>query len=173
MRHLYANRAAYLLAGLLVVATALFAWLRSEGGTLIAVDEDRVQDIEGEAWDEAAWGPLGEAVYAAECQACHATLTHIPELFAAQDGRSYLIDLMLNGYDGEMVIEGSASSVEHPRFADLDDAELAAVLNHLLVSWGNDEALPDEPDFYAPPDIEEARDRDLSPEEVAASRPSP
>jgi mono/diheme cytochrome c family protein len=179
MRHVYANRAAYLLAALLVVATALFAWLRSEGGTLVAVDraanDDAVTGASAETvYDEVdgwAWRELGEQVFVADCQACHARLTHPPELFAAEGGRAYLIDLVLYGFEGEMVIDDSARSVEHPAFAGHDDQALAAVLNHVLVSWDNVEDLPDEPQLYRPDDVDDARDRDLSPEEVAERRP--
>ena len=172
MRHIYANRAAYLLAALLVVATALFAWLRSEGGTLVALDDDVPEVTEFDEVNGWAWRETGEQVFVADCQGCHVRLTHTPELFTAEGGRSYLIELVLFGFDGEMVIDGSAREVDHPAFAGHDDEQLAAVLNHVLVSWNNAEDLPEDPDLYLPDDIDEARDRDLGPVEVAERRPS-
>jgi hypothetical protein len=210
MRHVYVNRAAIVLAVLLVVSTALFAWWRSQdlalvmfvdAGLLAAADDadaeaqddadDADEDAEEEA-DEAAdedadaerdedtddadgwaWQVPGGTLYAGACRGCHVRLTHVPELFAADGGRPYLIDLLLFGFEGEAEIDGSLERFDHPPFEERSDEEIAAVLNHLLVSWGNDDDLPDDVAYYRPEEVEEARDRELTPVEVAERRPDP
>lgn len=163
MRHIYVNRFTYLLGTGLVLAVLLFAWLRS--GT-VADGGPRP----GIQWD---WQLLGQTVYDAECSSCHAQLTHIPELFSRGAGRTYLVDFMLFGFDGEAMIAGRTRRLRHPPFDDLSDEELAAVLNHMLVSWGNRESLYEDAEFYEPREIELARVPELSREEVVRSRPRP
>lgn len=127
-------------------------------------------DADPEAW---AWQVPGSSLYAGACRGCHVRLTHVPELVAADGGRPYLIDLLLFGFEGEAEIDGSAERFDHPPFADRTAEELAAVLNHLLVSWGNDDELADDVAHYRPAEVEEARDRELTPVEVAERRPDP
>jgi mono/diheme cytochrome c family protein len=192
MRHVYVHRAAIVLAVLLVVAAALFAWWRSQdlalvvfvdAGLLAAADEEaeaeRDEDAEADRGEDAAdpdawaWQVPGSALYAGACRGCHVRLTHVPELFAADGGRTYLIDLLLFGFEGEAEIEGRRERFDHPPFAERSDEEIAAVLNHLLVSWGNEDDLPDDVADYRPEEVAEARDRELTPAEVAERRPEP
>jgi hypothetical protein len=199
MRHVYVNRAAIVLATLLVVSTALFAWWRSQDLALVvfvdadllaaADDADAEVDAEAEARAEVlaadeddedpadaatwAWQVPGSALYAGACRGCHVRLTHVPELFAADGGRPYLIDLLLFGFEGEAAIDDSLERFDHPPFAERSDEEIAAVLNHLLVSWGNEDDLPDDVAHYRPEEVEEARERELTPAEVAERRPDP
>ena len=115
---------------------------------------------------------LGGSLCVGECRSCHAQVTHVPDLIAADGGRAYLIDLLLFGFEGEAEIEGSAVRFDHPPFADLADDEGAAVLNHLPTSWGHADDLPDDAEPYRPAEVAEARGRDLTPVEVAERRPS-
>lgn len=167
MRHVYVNRFTYLLGLVLVLAVLLFAWLRSRSVSITVLDAE--PGPVGQ-WD---WQLHGQTVYDAECNACHAQLTHIPELFSTGRGRAYLIDFMLFGFDGEATIAGRSRQLRHLPFDHLGNEELAAVLNHTLVSWGNRESLPQEAQYYEPREIELARTRDLSRQEVARSRPPP
>jgi mono/diheme cytochrome c family protein len=174
MRHVYVNRAVIVLATLLVVAALLFAWARSEGLALALLVDQRLLEretetpIEGTAGDDGA--ARGEDVWSAHCSACHARLPHVPELAARAGGRSYLIDLVLFGFEGEATIDGERRSFEHPAFGDLADADLAVVLDHTLIAWDEDDTS-DDVDRYRPEEIDEARDRDLAPSEVAERRP--
>jgi hypothetical protein len=177
MRHVYVNRAAIVLAVLLVVSTALFAWWRSRDLALVVfVDAGRLEALAADDDDRAepedwAWQVPGGSFYAGSCRGCHVRLTHVPELFAADGGRPYLIDLLLFGFEGEAPIDGSLERFDHPPFADRSDDDVAAVLNHLLVSWGNEDDLPDDAEFYRPEEVEDARERELTPTEVAELRP--
>lgn len=170
MRHIYVNRATYALAALLVLGVFAFAWMRSRGIVIAAREGTASVTTEGASWD---WQELGEQVYADNCSGCHAELPHVSEVFTAEDGRSYLISFMLFGYEGEVVTEGDRQGLTHRPFADLADDEVAASLNHMLVSWGSAEQLPDDVDYYEPSEIRQAREQELSPEEVASLRPSP
>jgi hypothetical protein len=93
---------------------------------------------------------VGASLYVGECRSCHLRLTHVPGLVAADGGRAYLVDFLLFGFDGEAEIDGSLERFDHPPFAELSDEEVAAVLNHLLVSWGNEDDLPDDVEPYRP-----------------------
>jgi hypothetical protein len=197
MRHVYVNRAAIVLAVLLVVSTALFAWWRSQdlalvvfvdAGLIASLDDadtgaeapaDAPAEASAEPDEDAAdpegwaWQVPGGTLYAGACRGCHVRLTHVPELVAADGGRSYLIDLLLFGFEGEAEIDGSLERFDHPPFAERSDEEIAAVLNHLLVSWGNEDDLPDDVAYFGPEEVEEARDGELTPVEVAERRPDP
>ena len=119
-------------------------------------------------WD---WEDTGESTWAGQCRTCHSTLEHIPDLVAREDGRDYLIDFLLYGYEGEIEIEGDVDAISHVSFASLSNEEIAAVLNHMLVSWDNEEDLPDDTMLYEPDDIEERRDQGLEPADVPERRP--
>jgi hypothetical protein len=188
MRHVYVNRAAIVLAVLLLASTALFAWWRSQDLALVVLvdagrfeaaaddgdaeasaDAEEPADDGADAWD---WQVRGGSLYVGECRSCHAQVTHVPDLMAAEGGRAYLIDLLLFGFEGEAAIGGRAVRFAHPPFAGLADVEGAAILNHLLTSWGNADDLPDDAELYRPAEVAAARDRDLTPAEVAERRPS-
>ena len=69
-------------------------------------------------------------------------VNHAPEVLSAS--RSYLISVLLYGVQGKIEIE--RGKVEYngimPSHYTLKDEEVAAVLNYVLTSWGNDNQLP-------------------------------
>ena len=112
------------------------------------------QDDESSDWD---WATLGEETFAATCMACHqATGEGIPGAFpplaknlprfaAVEGGREYIINAILFGIVGEVeVLEQVYNSSMPPWGPSLSDEQVAAVLNHELHSWGNDEMLPED-----------------------------
>jgi mono/diheme cytochrome c family protein len=128
----------------------------------------------------------GAAVYS-NCMGCHqvngagilgvfpSLITHAPILFNAEgsqvEGRTYLVQLLLSGLQGEITAGGVTYNGVMPAWPQLSDNEISAVLNHVLVSWGNDELVPDfEP--YTAQEVEAQRERGLSPREVLANRQS-
>jgi hypothetical protein len=123
--------------------------------------------------DTQHWFDLGMEVWDARCYSCHAALTHVPELFLAEGGRTYLLEMMLFGVRGEVAIEGVPVNLRHRPYAFLDDEQLAAALNLMLVAWDNDESMPTEPSFYTTQEIADARTRERSNREVLGGRPSP
>lgn len=169
MRHVYVNLAAYLLAALLLVSVLVFAWLRSQD--VVVASQDRGAAAMSEEPVEGS--EQGAEIFQSDCSGCHEQLTHVPELVAAEDGRSYLAAFMVFGYEGEIVLEGESEDLTHPPFGELGDDELAAVMNHMLVSWGNEDRLPADLEPFRPEEVERIRDEGLEPEDVAAARPRP
>ncbi len=115
-------------------------------------------------WDKA----LGEKTYN-NCLACHQPngqgvpaafppqAGHAPEIYNLEGGREYMIRTVLYGLQGEITVKGTTyNGVMTPWGALLKDDQIAAVLNHVLTSWGNEELLEE----FSP----------ITPEEVAAQR---
>lgn len=130
-----------------------------------AVAEDAAQ-AQAADWDRAR----GESVFSANCASCHQGngqgITgafpplaggHAPNLLAADGGRTYLIDTLLYGLQGQIQVEGQSYNGVMPAWAFLSDDDLAAVINHVLHAWDNTDALPDD---FAP----------LTPDEIADQR---
>lgn len=91
----------------------------------------------------------GAAVYASRCVACHqASGAGLPGVFPPLAGSEWvagkattLIALVLHGASGSMTVKGSTYNGAMPAFgAQLQDAELAAVLTHVRRQWGNSAA---------------------------------
>lgn len=170
MRHIYVNRASYIIAALLLTGVLLIAWVRSQGVILNVLENARTNLETTESY---AWQGFGRNVFIGECSACHTRLEGVSNLFQAEGGRTYLVNLMLYGLEGEVMINGELRTLRHPPFAHLNDESLAAVLNYTLVSWGNDRALPNTIDFYDVDEVANSRARDFSPQEVTELRPVP
>jgi mono/diheme cytochrome c family protein len=87
----------------------------------------------------------GAALYAARCAACHqATGAGVPGAFPPLAGSEWaagdakrLAALVLHGVTGPITVKGDPYNGAMPAFgAQLDDAELAAVLTHVRSKWG-------------------------------------
>lgn len=152
MRHTRISVASYAVAGILVLSAAAVAWARSRDAGAGATAA-----IGTAAAAETAAMPVaddsGAAVYARECRSCHgegeARGRRIPplrgfavELLVAEGGREYLIDLMFDGRVRFVVDEKVEYQKTHPAYPHLHDAQVAAVLNHMLAAWGNQALLP-------------------------------
>lgn len=88
----------------------------------------------------------GAAVYASRCVACHqASGLGLPGVFPPLAGSEWvagkettLVALVLHGVGGTLTVKGSTYNGAMPAFgAQLQDAELAAVLTHVRSQWGN------------------------------------
>ena len=91
----------------------------------------------------------GAAVYASRCVACHqASGAGLPGVFPPLAGSEWvtgkettLIALVLHGASGLLTVQGNTYNGAMPAFgAQLQDAELAAVLTHVRSQWGNSAA---------------------------------
>ena len=99
------------------------------------------------------WQELGTTIYTGNCSSCHQPngegivgafpplAGHMPELLQAEDGREYLINVLLYGLQGEINVEGQTYNGVMTAWASLGDEQIAAVLNHESTSWGNADAL--------------------------------
>ena len=114
----------------------------------------------------------GEAIYVAQCAACHQAsgagvpgafpplAGHVGDLYAAD--RDYLPAVLVAGLMGPIDVGGTTYNGMMPAFAQLGDAEIAAVLNHTLVAWGDADELGDEFSAFVGDDVEAQRARGLS-----------
>jgi mono/diheme cytochrome c family protein/heme/copper-type cytochrome/quinol oxidase subunit 4 len=142
-----------------------------EGDEPAAAAEDGAPSEPAPAAQAAAWDQArGESVYNANCASCHQADGqgipgafpplaggHAPELIVPEGGRTYLIDTLLYGLQGQIRVAGQSYNGVMPAWGYLSDEDLAAVINYALHAWDNAEALPD---AFAP----------LSPDEIAAER---
>ena len=159
--------------------------LASSGSLPAAQPEAQAPAAEGAAGAEAAsfaWAQLGEETFSANCAACHQATgqgvpgafpplaDHLPDLYNAEGGRSYLIQVVLYGLQGAISVAGSSYNGVMPPFAQLSDEQLAATLNHELTSWGND-AQVDAFEPILPEEIAAERDAGLSSAQVYGARP--
>jgi hypothetical protein len=162
----------YLMAAFVLVLVVGLALARS-AGVAITIGPEAPTLVSATPEDEWPWFDAGMELWDARCYGCHADLTYVPDLFLAEGGRGYLLDMMLFGVQGEVVIEGELVNLRHRPYLSLEDEELSAVLNLMLVAWGNDEALPDDVEFYTPEEVADARTPESSNEEVLERRPNP
>ena len=101
----------------------------------------------------------GEAVYLANCAACHQpTGAGLPGAFPPLAGSDYLLDDparaltgLLQGLTGPITVNGTQYNSVMPPQGHLSDQDLANVMTYILNSWGN-------------------RGGEISPEQVTAAR---
>lgn len=128
------------------------------------------------------WIDQGRSVYNANCASCHGpqgagipgafppVSGHTSDLFNLDDGPAYLIDVMLYGLQGEIVVDGATYNGVMPAWQHLDDGALAAVINHLVTAWDDGAALTDDAVLLAPADVAAQRDRGLTAADVLEQR---
>jgi mono/diheme cytochrome c family protein len=173
MRHFLANIATYTIALLLIGGAALFAWMRS--AQLVLTDEETM--VAGFDPDWAAqfdWRDLGARSYRANCLNCHGAdgegwdqypgIGHTGRLLREEGGRQYLIDLHLFG------LTSDRWRAPMPPMGHIQDIELAAVINHVLTRFGNQDDLGGAA-LLAPGEIEARRAERRSPAQVNQDRP--
>jgi len=129
-------------------------------------------------WDQA----LGEQTFA-NCVGCHQATgkgipgafpplaEHLPKLYNADGGRSYLIKVLLYGLQGKITVSGQDFNGAMPSWQNLGDEQIAAVMNHELTSWGND-GLVDSFTPYQAEEVSAQRDQGLTPAQVLELRGS-
>ena len=124
---------------------------------------------------------LGEQGYA-NCVGCHQAqgqglpgvfpplAGNMPVLVAAEGGRAYLISTLLYGLQGQIEVDGRTYNGVMPPWAQLPNEQIAAVLNHELVAWGNVDLLPDDYTPITADEVAAARGQGLSPADVLGLR---
>ncbi len=129
------------------------------------------------------WQELGATTYNTNCLSCHQAqgqgipaafpplAGHIPNLYNAEGGREYIINVVLYGLMGAIEIDGQAyNGVMSPWAAILSDEQIAATLNHELMSWGNDALVVDFSPIL-PEEVAALRGAGLAPMDVLSLRP--
>ncbi len=124
----------------------------------------------------------GGAIYAANCAACHGAAGagipgvfpplagHVGPVYAAEGGPRHLSNVLLFGMQGPISVAGQDYDGVMPGWFQMDDEQIAAVLDHVLTAWGDDQEL----DAYQPITVDEvatARRGGLSPQLVYQRRP--
>jgi mono/diheme cytochrome c family protein len=124
---------------------------------------------------------LGARTYDTYCSGCHQRsgrgiaggfpplAGHAPQVLA-QKGNAYMARLVLFGLTGAIEVEGTSYKGVMPSWSSLSDAEVAAVIDHVLTTWGNDQHLPKDFKPIVPSEIAAARAENLTSEQVYAMR---
>lgn len=171
MRHVISNIFIIALTSLLLLGALAFMQIRS--AQIVVSDEATVYAIYERQPSEHELQQLRENSYDANCRNCHGargrgwdqypSLTGISDLATAPGGRDYLIALHLFGLDSPRW-RAPMPPMQHMR-----DAPLAAAINHVLESFGN-ERIPVEP--ISPAEIAARRASPMRPAEIARRRPT-
>ena len=122
----------------------------------------------------------GAVVYK-KCSGCHkATGAGTPGFFPplaghavklVNAGRTYPIQATLFGLKGEIRVEGKTYDGTMPAYGELlNDGEIAAVLNYIFSSWGNDKSLPIGFGNITPAEVKAQRAGKMTPEQVQLTR---
>jgi cytochrome c oxidase subunit II len=118
----------------------------------------------------------GTEVFDTHCASCHQKsgeghpgafpplAGHAPSLYEAD--RSYPIDVLLYGLQGGITVNGKDYNNVMPGWAQLSDAQLAAVANTMMHAWGNDASLPSDYRAYTAKDVQDARSAAMTPQSV-------
>jgi mono/diheme cytochrome c family protein len=118
----------------------------------------------------------GASVYQ-RCSSCHtSTGSGISGVFPplaghaaqlASANRAYPVQVLLFGLEGEIEVEGKKYNGAMPAFgSQLKDDEIAAVLNHILASWGNEKMLPKGHKEYSAAEVKALRGKKLTSRQV-------
>lgn len=127
-----------------VVAGVLYILLSEPFGRADLGDRRTLADLRP-AVARPGQGADGQQVFNANCVACHqATGKGLPGVFPPLDGSEWvngdarvLANIVLHGLTGEISVAGQSYKGAMPAFAQLGDAELAAVLSHVRGAWSN------------------------------------
>ncbi|CAN5430658.1 hypothetical protein BH11PSE9_BH11PSE9_17020 [soil metagenome] len=130
-----------------VVAGVLYILLSEPFGRADLGDRRTLSDLRP-AVARPDQGADGQQVFNANCVACHqATGKGLPGVFPPLDGSEWvngdtrvLANIVLHGVTGEISVAGQTYKGAMPAFAQLGDAELAAVLSHVRSAWSNKSA---------------------------------
>jgi mono/diheme cytochrome c family protein len=149
-----------------------------------APDEAPADGAAAQAADQATAEVDGQAVYAANCASCHQAGGqgipgafpplaggHAADLVRADGGREYLIYGLLYGVQGQIEVAGQTYNGLMPAWAQLSDAEIAAVLSYVIRAWDNAQALEAEVPDVTADEIAAARGEGLTSSEVLDLRP--
>ncbi|UZX14670.1 cytochrome c [Thermus sp. PS18] len=123
----------------------------------------------------------GQALYGQYCASCHQAngqglpgafpplAGHVPEILAKKDGRTYLLDVVLFGLQGQIKVKGQTYNGSMPAWGpQLKDDLIAAILNHITTAFSNKPPAGFKP--YTADEVKKERARKLTPQKVYALR---
>ncbi len=109
-------------------------------------DRRTIADLSGAPAASAAGGAVdGKVIFASNCAACHqAEGQGLPGVFPPLAGSEWVIGdprtlahILVFGVNGEIQVKGNVYNGSMPAFAQLNDAELAAVASYIRSNWTN------------------------------------
>lgn len=126
---------------------------------------------------------LGQETYANICSSCHQAngegipgafpplAGHAADIASVEGGVNYLVNAVLFGVIGEIRVDGETYRGQMPAWGgQLSDAQVAAVVNHVVTSWGGSEEVADTFDPVSASDVAQRREPPLTSDEVHALR---
>ncbi len=122
----------------------------------------------------------GASVFADNCSACHQAdgegvkgqfppLANNPDLFLASD---FPATVVLHGLHGPIDVAGQSLDQTMPAFDFLSDDDIAAVIQYVRSSWGNDKLRPAGFADVTADGVSALRQKAMTPDEVHAYRES-
>ena len=129
---------------------------------------------------QVAAGPDGEALFVSTCSACHQAsgqgipsafpplAGHAPDLYKAD--RDLPLEIVVFGMQGQITVAGTSYNGVMPDHLRLEDAAIAAILDHVMTAWGNDANLPADFEPYTADDVAAVRAKMLTMGEVHDAR---
>jgi mono/diheme cytochrome c family protein len=150
----------------MVLFGVLYLFLSDPVGTAQLGDRRTLADLSGPAPAAPGAALDGKALFAAQCAACHqATGKGLPGVFPPLDGSEWvqgdarvLANILLHGVEGPIEVAGNSYQGAMPSFAQLGDAELAAIASYVRGSWSN-QAAPTDAALFAKERQAHARDK--------------
>jgi len=122
-----------------------------------------------------------ETAYNANCASCHQAsgaglpgafpplANHMPD-FASDEGRDYVINAIVYGLQGQIVVNGTPYNGVMPAWGYLADDVIAGALNHAYTAWGNADALPDDFAYITPDEVAARKGKGLTAPDVLNQR---
>lgn len=131
--------------GAMAMWGAFYIYSTPSGGESRWGDQRTMSALRGKPKPPAGAKLDGAPIYAAKCVACHqASGKGVPGVFPPLAESEWvigsperLVQILLHGVSGELVVKGNTYKGVMPAFASLDDAELAALATHLRSQWGH------------------------------------
>ncbi len=122
----------------------------------------------------------GEALFVSTCSACHQATGqgipmafpplagHAPDLYKAD--RDFPLDAVVFGMQGSISVANMTYNGVMPSHLQLQDAEIAAILDYVMKAWGNEANLPADYSPYTADDVAATRAKMLTMSEVHDAR---
>lgn len=120
----------------------------------------------------------GKTLFETNCSACHqangeGSAGYFPPLSGNRDlflSRDYPVYVALNGLSGEITVGGHSFNGQMPSFAQLADAEIAAIVSYVRSAWNNKRLQPSDMQPIDAEVVKAARAKPMSPAAVHAYR---